>query len=968
MPLSSFHPAVQRWFQETLGAPTAAQAAAWPALSRGEHALIAAPTGSGKTLAAFLVEIDGLLREALAGQLADETRVLYVSPLRALSHDVHKNLELPLSGIRAELLRAGETAPEIRSWVRTSDTGPKARAQALKRPPHIVVTTPESLYLLLTSAGGRRLLGSVRTVIVDEIHALLRDKRGSHLALSLERLEALVRAQGSALQRIGLSATQRFCRSFNVELQAAANDDAIVLSLGPMHSFVLDELFRFLRADGVRDLLIQALLPAPMFAVRFRWNASRSLAITRFRGGKKVPPRFQRLAADDLLAVAFPDQVACAENLTGEREIPDHPLVRQTLDDCLHEAMDLDGLVALLRRIEARDIACVARDLREASPFAHEILSARPYAFLDDAPLEERRTQAVQLRRVAGESTSPLAALDDEAIVRVVREAEPEVRDPDELHDLLLVYGSLPAIEGRARGYEALFGTLCAAGRATTLRHEGAELWIATERAAWFRCVFPAGAFDPELEGCAVVDAAASARESSLRGIVRGRLELVGPANQAELCAALGLSESDVALALSTLEAEGFALRGRYRPGAALPEWCERRLLARMHRATLTKLRREIEPVATSVYLRYLFEHQGLGAESRRAGPEGLMQVIEQLAGFGASAAAWEESLLSLRVSDYAPELLDRLCLSGRVAWARFAPPEGRSEGPARTTKIVLYPRGEPVFLPSVAPAEPALSRAAAAVLAALHREGASFAPELGAAAGLDAALVHEALGELIGAGLVTSDGFAGLRALIAPAHERRAREGVAGRYVLSRSRTAPGEEAREEQVARLALILLRRWGVVFRKLLEREPVDVRWGELLRPLRRMEARGELRGGRFLASFGGEQFALPEAVTALRRLRNREPRAELVCISGSDPLNLVGILTPGARIPAQPTTRILLCDGEPSAVLSGGSVRFLTELDPERRALFEAALRSRATPGRGPGPLPRSLAATFAPRL
>jgi ATP-dependent Lhr-like helicase len=1427
MPLTSFHPAVAAWFLRALGEPSAPQRAAWPAIGAGKHVLVAAPTGSGKTLAAFLSAIDALVREGLLlGALPDETRVLYVSPLKALSHDVQKNLELPLSGVRDELAAQGLTAPLIRSWVRTGDTDAKSRALAVKRPPHIVVTTPESLYLLLTSEGGRRMLATVRTLIVDEVHALVRDKRGSHLALSLERLAALVATRGLSLQRIGLSATQkpieevarflvgareetceiideghhrdldiglllprspleaimsnevwddlyeqlvqlitehkttlvfvntrrsaervarrlserlgescvsshhgslsrekrlqaeqrlkagelkalvataslelgidigdvnlvcqlgsprsiatflqrvgrsghrlsakpkgrllplsrddlvecvallsavsrgeldrlcipeapldvlaqqivaaasietwsedelfalvrraapyralsradfdavvrmlaegfstrrgrrgallhhdavggrlrgrrgarltavtsggaipdtfdydvllepdnipvgtvhedfaiesmagevfqlgnasyrirkaepgllrvedargqtpsipfwiadapgrtdelsmavsalrarvdellasasaraddelngasapaelervagalerelslssqaarelveylaaargalgvmptretlvverffdetdsmhlvlhvpfgtrinrafglalrkRFCRSFNVELQAAASDDGIVLSLGPMHSFVLSEVFRFLRADGVRDVLVQALLPAPMFGVRFRWNASRALAIARFRGGKKVPPRFQRMASDDLLAVTFPDQVACAENLAGEREIPDHPLVFQTIHDCLHEAMDINGLCALLSRIERGEIRCVARDLSEASPLAHELLNARPYAFLDDAPLEERRTQAVQTRRRGDDRAArDLSALDPEAIARVVSECRFEPRDCDELHDLLLVHAALPEAEGH--GYRALFAELCAAGRAGCLSLGQTRLWIAAERSALWRWIAPDVALEPACAQPVHVACAATTREEALREVVRGRLEAVGPTTSQELAVALGLTESDVELGLCALEAEGFVLRGYYRPAAQTSEWCERRLLARIHRATLDRLRSEIEPVSPAVLLRFLAQHQHVSRDSQLAGVEGLYAAVSQLSGLELSACAWESDVLPLRVSGYVPEQLDRLCFSGRVSWARAARAgAARSEGPIRTTPIALYARESMRGLRAPITEDVPLSTAAESVRAQLAARGASFVSELARGSGLAPAHVQEALGELIGQGLVTSDGFAGLRSLI-EAGKMRPQADAAGRYALLTDEGSHGADGAEERLVALAKSLLARWGIVLRKLLERESPAVRWGELLRVLRRMEARGEVRGGRFVANFGGEQYALPEAVSQLRKLRQKPPSGELIAISASDPLNLVGILAPGARIPAQPSTRILLRDGLPVAVLSGGKCQRLVDADDAERTHFEAALRGRAGPARG----------------
>jgi ATP-dependent Lhr-like helicase len=1407
MELASFQPAVQRWFLANLGPPTAVQAAAWPKLRAGEHALIAAPTGSGKTLAAFLVAIDSLIEAGLRdGALPDEARVLYISPLKALSHDVHKNLELPLCGIAAELAAGGAPAPEIRSWVRTGDTDAKSRARAMKRPPHIVVTTPESLYLLLTSEGGRKLLATVRTVIVDEIHALVRDKRGSHLALSLERLEALVAAQGRKLQRIGLSATQkpiervaeflvgaraepcaivdaghrraldldlllpsaplapvmsheiweeiyaqlisliethtttlvfvntrrsaervarrlserlgdarvgshhgslsrekrlsaeqrlkagqlkvlvataslelgidigdvdlvcqlgsprsiatflqrvgrsghrlsgtpkgrlaplsrddlvecaallaavrqgeldalrmpsapldvlaqqiialvsqeawalddvfalvrraapyaglpradfdavvrmvadgfstrrgrrgalvhldavqgrmrgrrgaqltaltsggaipdnfdyevllepdnvpvgtvhedfaiesmagevfqlgnasyrirkaepgllrvedargespsipfwiaeapgrtdelssavsrlrarvdqlleageehaqralgaelclserasqelvgylhsarnalgvmptqerlvverffdetdsmhvvlhtpfgtrinrafglalrkRFCRSFNVELQAAASDDAIVLSLGPMHSFVLDEIFRFLRADGVRDVLIQAVLPAPLFGVRFRWNASRALAVARFRGGKKVPPRFQRMNADDLLAVTFPDQVACAENLAGEREVPDHPLVRQTIDDCLHEAMDIDGLRALLTRIEEGELECIARDLREPSPLAHEILNARPYAFLDDAPLEERRTQAIQQRRLrAGSEQGDLSLLDAEVIARVVADNQPEVRDADELHDLLLVHACLPVREGVASEYGAWFEELAVNGRALALQLGDQHLWIARERVALFQFLPVVSPLPPALGMSDVAD-----REQALRELVRGRLELRGPSTLAELSSALGLDQSDLDVALAMLESEGFVLRGRYRPGSQTDEWCERRLLSRIHRTTLDKLRREIEPVSPAVLMRFLCVHQHASREARKTGPAGLLTVVSELSGFPLAACAWESDVLPLRVASYEPELLDRLCFSGQVVWAGALREKVRAEGPVRTTPVALYPRLQFELTAALDGGEPNFSRAAQLVRGALERRGASFVSELARASGLAPEHVQEALGELVGAGLVTSDGFSGLRSLIESGSKSRLHADAAGRYALlnGAASESANSESRLEQRARQ---LLARWGVVFRRLLERENDDIAWRELLPVLRQMETRGEVRGGRFVANFGGEQFALPEAVSLLRKLRSAPPARELLCISASDPLNLVGIITPGARIPAQPSTRILLCDGTPVAFLSAGKCQWLADVALEDRTLFEAALRSRPPGTRG----------------
>jgi ATP-dependent Lhr-like helicase len=1411
MPLSSFHPAVAAWFGRSLGEPTLPQRAAWPAIAAGEHTLIAAPTGSGKTLAAFLWAIDTLVRESVErGALPDETRVLYISPLKALSHDVDKNLQLPLDGIAAEL-KAGEiTFAPVRTWVRTGDTAQKERTAATKRPPHIVVTTPESLFLLLTSEGGRRMLATVRTVIIDEIHALVRDKRGSHLALSLERLEALVAQQGTRLQRIGLSATQkpiddvaqflvgardvpcrivdsghrrnldlalclpgspleavmsgecweeiyaqlvalieahtttlvfvntrrvaervakqlserlgdasvtshhgslsrekrldseqrlkagklkalvatsslelgidvgdvdlvcqiasprsiatflqrvgrsghhlrgtpkgrlfplsrddlvecvalldsvrkgeldrlhipkapldvlaqqivaacgvedwsldalyalvckaapyrelsrrdfdavvtmladgfstrrgrraallhhdavngrskgrrgarllaitcggaipdtfdyevvlepedvrvgtvhedfaiesmqgdvfqlgntsyrirrvesgrlrvedargqppsipfwvaeapgrtaelsqavcalrarvdgflfegpeaalehvrrefeldretalqlveylaatramlgvmptdqtmvlerffdetdsmhlvlhspfgtrinrafglalrkRFCRSFNVELQAAANDDAVVLSLGPMHSFALEDIFGLLRKHHARDVLIQAMLAAPMFSTRFRWNASRALAVPRFQGGKKVAPRFQRMLSDDLLAVSFPDQVACAENLEGEREIPDHPLVQQTVDDCLHEAMDIDGLEALLERMESGAITCVARDLTEPSPLAQEILNARPYAFLDDAPLEERRTQAVIQRRWLDPATArDLGALDPAAIDKVVAECAPDARDADELHDALLVHAALPEKEGKASKLDGLFTELVATGRAAVLDSSGTRLWIAAERVAIWRLIDRDLRISPELSQPTGAVVQVSSREEALREVVRGRLEAVGPTTHAEIAAALGLSISDVAVALGALEAEGFVLRGRYRPSASDEEWCERRLLARIHRATLERLRREIEPVSQAVLMRFFANHQHASAASRMRGLEGLYHLVEQLAGFEIAAGAWERDILPARMQGYDPSALDVLTWTGRVAWARAARGgDKRTSGPVRTTPIALFPRELLESLRAPAGETPPLSVPAERVRDHLANHGASFLADLTRATGLVRSQVEGALGELVAQGMVTSDGFSGLRALCS---ERTGREQArpakrasaieqAGRYALLQGASNPDAEV-------VARTLLSRWGVVMRKLLERENLAVPWGELLRVLRRMEARGEVRGGRFIAGFVGEQYAHPDAVGMLRKARRDEPRGELLSLSGADPLNLIGIITPGTRLPAVAASRLLLRDGVPVATLSGGACQFLGEVAPEEHWTLETALRQQAT--------------------
>ncbi|HWM90721.1 MAG TPA: DEAD/DEAH box helicase [Thermoanaerobaculia bacterium] len=1439
MPLSVFHPAVSSWFERRFGAPTEPQARAWPEIHAGRHTLIAAPTGSGKTLAAFLAALDDLVRRGLAGELGHETRVVYISPLKALSNDVEKNLVEPLAGIRAELAAQGLPDVEIRTAVRTGDTPLNERAAMTKRPPHILVTTPESLYILLTSQGGRGMLRTASTVIVDEIHAVADDKRGSHLSLSLERLEELVREHtGHGLTRIGLSATQkpieevarflvgtanvepdgtprcvivnaghgrrmdlgievpgspleavmshevwaeiydrlaelsrehrttlvfantrrlservarhladrlgeervaahhgslskeqrlasehrlktgqlsvlvataslelgidigsvelvcqlgsprsiatllqrvgrsghhlgglpkgrifpltrdelvectalldaarrgeldhliiperpldilaqqivaaaaveeqsedglfalvrrawpyrdltredfdkivemlasgfatrrgrrgaylhhdavngrlrgrrgamltaitsggaipdladyqvvlqpsgtvigtlnedfaveshagdifqlgnaswrvlkieagrvlvedakgqpptipfwlgeapsrteelsgavsrlrediarkleeggmaaaldwlteelglpfeaarqivdylaagraalgamptqetlvaerffdeagdmhmvvhapfgsrlnrawglalrkRFCRMFNFELQAAATEDAIVLSLGPTHSFPLEDAFRFLHSSSVRNVLTQAVLDAPLFGVRWRWNAGRALAVPRWRGGRRVPPPLLRQQAEDLTAVVFPDQLACLENIVGEREVPDHPLVEQTLRDCLEEAMDIDALEKLLQRIEGNELKLVARDLTEPSPFAHEILNAQVYAFLDDAPLEERRTHAVITRRwLDPETASDLGALDAAAIGRVRDEAWPEAFDPDELHDALLTLGYVMEEEGRRSGWEPFFHRLIEARRATVVRAGNMSLWVAAERWPQVRTVHPDAPVEPEIVLPERLAARQWSPEEAMVELVRGRVEAVGPTTAEALARSAGVKRGAIDLALAALEGEGFVLRGRFTPGPGPEgdqlEWCERRLLARIHRYTLDRLRREIEPVTQADFVRFLLAWNRLEPDERMEGPESVQALLEQLEGFEAAAAAWEGEILPSRMKEYDPVWLDALCLAGRWVWGRATVPEkagARRSGPVRATPISLLGRPNLPLWREIAPRpEPDgldLTAAARGVHDYLKDRGASFFSEIAEGAGLLHTQVETALAELVAWGLVTSDSFTGLRALLVPAHlrapvDRNRRKGSvavfgmenAGRWSLTRAGAAPGDTVSPEAAERIAWTLLRRYGVVFRRLLERETLLPPWRDLLRVFRRLEARGEIRGGRFVDGFSGEQYALPDAVGRLRAIRKQPKKGTLVSVSAVDPLNLIGIATPGERLPALSGNRLLYRDGVPIAVLDGKEPRFLVDLDPATRWQAQSALVRRS---------------------
>jgi ATP-dependent Lhr-like helicase len=770
---------------------------------------------------------------------------------------------------------------------------------------------------------------------------------------------------GRVNRAFGLALRKRFCVTFDFELQAAASDNAVILSLGPQHSFPLSSAARLLHPNTVETTLEQAVLASPMFASRWRWDLSRSLAILRFRGGKKNPLPVQRMEADDLMAAIFPALAACQENTPpGPIQLPDHVIVRQVLDDCLHEAMDVDGLKDLVADLHSGSVRSHFVDSVEPSVLSHEIVNGQPYTYLDDAPLEERRSRQVQLRRGLPVEARDLSRLDAAALEKVRAEVAPSPRDADELHDLLL-----SALVHRPQSeWLDWFGQLVASGRAMEVLVEGeageagedagrTPLWCATERRSWAKALFPGGRFQPDYRLVAsrgadspAQDDAAPDADVAAALALRGHLQLTGPVTLGGLAFRCALPLSRAQVGLARLEGEGFAMRGRFDPQLGETEqWCARHLLARIHGYTQNKLRREVEPLSPQDFMRFLLRWQHVAPGTRLQGRAGLLAVIEQLQGFELAAGAWEEAVFPARVDNYQRRWLEDLCLSGEVSWGRLslrAPevdgqPRRGASTPSRATPVTFTLRSELPWLTlatrgEALPEEPPHG-AARDVLDALRANGAMFSSDLPGATGRLPVEVQEGLWDLVARGIVTADGFAAVRALFSRREawprrhmpERR-RFGLRSNLGAQRSIRQPGEGrwallataahagqltmAVDDLAEQMAGQLLARWGVVFWDVVAQEDISVPWREILWSLRRFEARGLVRGGRFVNGFAGEQYALPEALDLLRHVRRSERKDELVRLSAADPLNLSGVVLPGKRVPAVRTNSIVLKDG------------------------------------------------------
>lgn len=776
----------------------------------------------------------------------------------------------------------------------------------------------------------------------------------------------------------GMSLRKRFCRSFDFELQAAATDEGLILSLSPQHSFPIESLFKMLGPHNGRHLLEQAALAQPMFQVRWRWNITRSLVVLRHQSGKRVPPHMLRFRSDDVLAAAFPETVGCLENHHGDVEIPDHPLVRQTMYDCLHEAMDVDRWMGVLQDVKDNRVELIARDTREPSPFCYEILNAYPYAFLDDAPLEERRTRAVSTRRsFSAEEIRDLASLDPDAIKQVREEAWPVVRTAEELHDALMSLVVITELEGVP--WKPWLDEMVPQGRAAMVRCLGGRnLWIAAERWPLVRSLYPQAVCNPVLSLPAALDTEMDSTVAIVE-LIRGRIAVRGPVTAGTLASELGLVESQVAAALEAIESSGAVLRGNFTvatrtagngapSGQAKPElqWCDRRLLSRIHKLTLAGLRQRIKPVSPADYVRFLAQHHRLGGTHQWRGVAGVREVIGILQGFEAPAGAWEKQLLATRIADYDGGLLDQAFLSGEVMWGRLRLPRRDDEtrksiaALTRVVPISVLLREDLSWLVGTErePQDGWLRGNATKVLDALTKRGALFFQELRVAADLLPTHLDEALRELAACGLVTCDGFGAIRAFASSKQAQRYRElsAAAAPAALHSGRWSkfPGEFAvgvsAEQRLERWCQQLIRRYGVVFKEILTRESSAPSWHELVPVFRRMELKGEIRGGRFVSDVGGEQFAAENSIELLRQVRESPVDHSWLLVSACDPLNLSGILGQGVRVPCIQRNAIILYQGRFVAAKQAGQVEFFETLSTELQGEMRRALQTgrRAT--------------------
>ena len=837
------------------------------------------------------------------------------------------------------------------------------------------IPSEAAIFIVNYLAASRKLLGTLpshRRIVVERFFD---ETGGMQLVVHNPR--------GSRVNRgFGLALRKRFCRTFDFELQAAANDDAIVLSLGPQHSFPLEEIARYVTSSTAEEVLEQAVLPTPIFSTRWRWNLNRALTVLRFKGGKRNPPQIQRMEADDVMAAVFPSLAACQDNAAGPNiEIPDHLLVRQTVSDALREALDIDRLKGLLQEIEEGSAEMHFIDTPEPSPLSHEVLNGKPFTFLDDAPLEERRTQAVAMRR--GLDPSLIAEPEATAIERVREEVVPAPRDADELHDVLSWLVAMPVREEwrdwfselaersraaaifvkRETGDSSIAGTAVAetepASNSQTST-QAIELWHAAEMQGEVAALWPHAQADTS---CAPAEQPSNLpidpAEAAVK-LLRGHLDITGPITATELAARTALPIGTVRTALAELETQGYVLQGNWEPTAAETQWCARRLLLRIHHYSKKKRCSQTEPVTAQDFMRFLLRWQHVAPGCQVRGTAGLRRVIEQLQGWELPAAAWEEDVLARRVASYTPGRLDELCMSGEVVWGRFSPSSsGRSNngqssssrtssnrsGPSRATPITLAMRDDTGWLLAAVRGEEAPdlpeAGAAAEILEALEAKGARFLAELTSDTGRLPTDVENGLGDGIARGLLTADSFGALRSLlnrtrthqhfkqyrppipnqISRGSRRRWRAGaprVSGRWALLPPPEAEGDP--DELAELFAEQLLARWGVVFRDIFVLENSAIPWRDVLWALRRLEARGIVRGGRFVTGFTGEQFALPEAAADLRFVRRQPRNGQQITLNATDPLNLTGPILGTPRIPAVRTRQITLSDGLPQPSL------------------------------------------------